>query len=655
MGKRHFSATDQGQAIAIVEPLPGEAGRSSEGAPGSGAELSLLRTLDDPRQLRRLDAAQVESLAGEIREFLVESVCRTGGHLGSNLGAVELTIALHRVFDSPRDRILWDTGHQAYVHKILTGRWRAFTGLRRRGGLSGYPSSAESEHDIIENSHASTALSYADGLAKAYALRNQDRRVVAVVGDGALTGGMAWEALNNIGAGRDRPVVVVLNDNGRSYTETVGGLADHLAALRGAGRRYSPTWSIFAGLGLGYIGPVDGQDLHAVESALRQAKQCPGPVVVHCLTRKGCGYTPAEEDPADRLHAVGVVDPRTGRPPPAAGGTSWTSVFGAEMLSIAREDRRVVGITAAMLHPVGLDRLARAQPSHVFDVGIAEQHATTSAAALALGGLHPVVAVYATFLNRALDQVLMDVALHRCGVTFVLDRAGVTGDDGPSHNGMWDLSLLQLVPGLRIAAPRDAAQLRAQLREAIAIDDAPTVVRFPKGTVGPDIPAVDRVGGVDVLHRTVSAGNGAVADVLLVAVGAMAPCCLQAADRLAALGVTVTVVDPRWVKPVDPVIPKLAAAHRLVVTVEDNGRVGGVGATIAQALRDARVRTPLRDLGLPQRFLDHGTRAEVLAEAGLTPSDVAREIMEELADLAPDALLASPFADTELSLAGRVA
>jgi len=655
MGNRHFSATDLGPAMAIVGPLPGEAGRSSEGAPGSGAELSLLRTLDDPRQLRRLDPAQVESLAGEIREFLVESVCRTGGHLGSNLGAVELTIALHRVFDSPWDRILWDTGHQAYVHKILTGRWRAFTGLRKRGGLSGYPSATESEHDIIENSHASTALSYADGLAKAYALRNQDRRVVAVVGDGSLTGGMAWEALNNIGAGRNRPVVVVLNDNGRSYTETVGGLADHLAALRGADRRCAPPRSVFAALGLGYIGPVDGQDVPAVESALRQAKQCPGPVVVHCLTRKGRGYLPAEADPADRLHAVGVVDPRTGRPAAAAGGTSWTSVFGAEMLSIAREDRRVVGITAAMLHPVGLDRLASAQPGRVFDVGIAEQHATTSAAALALGGLHPVVAVYATFLNRALDQVLLDVALHRCGVTFVLDRAGVTGDDGPSHNGMWDLSLLQLVPGLRIAAPRDAAQLRAQLREAIAIDDAPTVVRFPKGTVGPDIPAVDRVGGVDVLHRTGTAGTGAMADVLLVAVGAMAPCCLQAADRLAALGVTVTVVDPRWVKPVDPVIPKLAAAHRLVVTVEDNGRVGGVGATIAQALRDARVRTPLRDLGLPQRFLDHGTRAEVLAEAGLTPWDVARETMAELAALAAAGLRAAPAADPELSLAGRVA
>jgi 1-deoxy-D-xylulose-5-phosphate synthase len=629
-----FSAAGRDRSVDHARRSTWEVGRTC--GPQPEPAFPLLRQLGGPGDLRRLDATLLPALAGEIREFLVAAVCRTGGHLGPNLGAVELTIALHRVFDSPTDRIVWDTGHQAYVHKILTGRWASFTGLRKRGGLSGYPSSAESDHDIVENSHASTALSYADGLAKAYALRGESRRVVAVVGDGALTGGMAWEALNNIAAGLDRPTIVVLNDNGRSYTETVGGLAEHLAGLRGAARRYSPTWSIFAGLGLAYLGPVDGHDIGAVESALRRAKDCPGPVVVHCVTRKGNGYAPAEDDEADRL------DPRTGRPSTPASGRTWTSVFSEEMLAVARDFPRVVGITAAMLHPVGLDRLARAEPERVFDVGIAEQHATTSAAGLAMGGLHPVVAVYATFLNRALDQVLMDVALHRCGVTFVLDRAGITGDDGASHNGMWDLSLLQLVPGLRIAAPRDAAQLRAQLREAIAVEDAPTVVRFPKGTVGPDIPAVDRIGGLDLLRHAGPGGAAPSADVLLIAVGAMAATCVEVADRLSAQGVSVTVADPRWVKPVDPAIAPLAASHVLVVTVEDNGRVGGVGAAVAQALRDAGVHTPLRDLGIPQRFLDHGTRAEVLAEAGLTPPDITREILEALAGIRRAAPPAAP-------------
>jgi 1-deoxy-D-xylulose-5-phosphate synthase len=598
----------------------------------------LLPAVRGPGDLRALDAGQLAALAGEIREFLVEAVCRTGGHLGPNLGAVELTIGLHRVFDSPRDRILWDTGHQAYVHKLLTGRWDRFGMLRRRGGLSGYPARGESDHDVIENSHASTALSWADGIAKAHQVRGvRDRHVVAVVGDGALTGGMAWEALNNIAAGRDRPVIVVLNDNGRSYGPTVGGLAGHLAGLQAAGPDRAAGRSIFAGLGLGYLGPVDGHDIGAVESALRQAKDCPGPVVVHCVTRKGNGYRPAERDEADRLHAVGVVDPRTGRPATQATGSSWTSVFGAEMVAIAREHPHVVAVTAAMLHPVGLGGLARAEPGRVFDVGIAEQQAATSAAGLATGGLHPVVAVYATFLNRAFDQVLMDVAMHRCAVTFVLDRAGVTGDDGASHNGMWDLSMLQLVPGLRIAAPRDAAQLRAQLREAIAVEDAPTVVRFPKGTVGADIPAVDRVGGLDVLRRNGPVGGAPRADVLLLAVGAMAGTCLEVADRLTTQGITVTVADPRWVKPADPAIAELAARHQLIVTVEDNGRVGGVGSTVAQALRDAGVRTPLRDLGLPQVFLDHGSRAEVLAEAGLTPADITRVVVEAVAGLEPSA------------------
>jgi 1-deoxy-D-xylulose-5-phosphate synthase len=624
--------------------------------------MGLLATIREPSDVKGLAPEQLAQLAQEIRDFLIAHVSRTGGHLGPNLGAVELTIALHRVFDSPRDRILWDTGHQAYVHKILTGRQAGFARLRQRGGLSGYPCRAESEHDVIENSHASTALSYADGLAKAWQLRGVlDRQhVVAVVGDGALTGGMAWEAINNISAAKNRPVIIVVNDNERSYTPTIGGLANHLATLRTTeGYERFLDWGkhvlgrtpvvgqpiygtlhgvkkglkdivapqgMFEDLGLKYVGPVDGHDIAAVESALRKAKNFGGPVLVHCITMKGLGYLPAERDEADRFHAIGVIDPSAGQPVTVSPPT-WTSVFADEMVRIGAERQEVVGITAAMLHPVGLHQFARAYPDRVFDVGIAEQHAATSAAGLAMGGMHPVVAVYATFLNRAFDQLLMDVALHRCGVTFVLDRAGITGDDGPSHNGMWDMSILQVVPGLRIAAPRDARQLRAQLREALDVTDAPTVVRFPKGSLGTDLPAVDRLGRVDVLRRTPAP------DVLVVAVGAMAQTCLEVADRLADQGIGVTVIDPRWVKPVDAALVDLAQRHRLVVTVEDNSRVGGVGASIAQALRDADVDTPLRDFGIPPRFLDHGKRAEVLAAAGLTAQDLAREVIGAVARL----------------------
>jgi 1-deoxy-D-xylulose-5-phosphate synthase len=623
--------------------------------------VGLLGTIRGPRDLKRLDAAALPALAEEIREFLVRSVARTGGHLGPNLGAVELTLALHRVFDSPRDRIVWDTGHQAYVHKIVTGRQDGFPGLRRRGGLSGYPSRGESGHDIVENSHASTALSYADGLAKAFALTGRtDRHVVAVVGDGALTGGMAWEALNNIAAAKDRPVIIVVNDNERSYAPTIGGLANHLATLRTTqGYERFLEWGkhvldrtpvvgaplydtlhglkkglkdivapqgLFEDLGLKYVGPIDGHDVGAVESALHLAKNFGGPVIVHCITRKGLGYEHAEKDVADHFHGIGVIDPGTGKPVKAA-GTVWTSVFADEMVAIGAERADVVGVTAAMLIPVGLHRFAEHYPERVFDVGIAEQHAATSAAGLAMGGLHPVVAVYATFLNRAFDQVLLDVALHRCGVTFVLDRAGVTGEDGASHHGMWDMSILQVVPGLRIAAPRDGSRLRALLREALDVADGPTALRFPKGAVGPDLDAVGRVGGMDVLRRT---GEE---DVLVVAVGAMAGMCLEVADRLVDQGIGVTVVDPRWVKPVDAALPGLAARHRLVVTVEDNSRTGGVGSAVAQQLRDARVPTPLRDFGLPPRFLPHGTRAEILAEAGLTAQDVSLQVVEAVARL----------------------
>ncbi|MFI9644909.1 1-deoxy-D-xylulose-5-phosphate synthase [Streptomyces sp. NPDC052040] len=616
--------------------------------------MPLLTRIRGPRDLDRLSLEELDQLAEEIRTFLVDAVSKTGGHLGPNLGVVELTIALHRVFESPKDKVLFDTGHQAYVHKLLTGR-QDFSGLRSRGGLSGYPSRAESEHDIIENSHASTVLGWADGLAKANELLERDSHVVAVIGDGALTGGMAWEALNNIADAKDRPLVIVVNDNERSYAPTIGGLANHLATLRTTdgyekflartrevlertpvvGRPLYETLhgakkglkdfiapqGMFEDLGLKYVGPIDGHDIEALESALARAKRFGGPVIVHCLTEKGRGYKPAEQDEADRFHGIGPIHPDTGLPI-KAGAASWTSVFGDEMVRLGRERKDIVAITAAMLQPVGLKKFADAFPNRIYDVGIAEQHGAVSAAGLATGGLHPVFAVYATFLNRAFDQVLMDVALHKCGVTFVLDRAGVTGDDGASHNGMWDMSMLQVVPSLRIAAPRDAEQLRAQLREAVEVDDAPTVLRYSKGIVGPAVPAVGTVGGMDVLRKA----EAPVPDVLLVSVGALAPMCLEIADLLKKQGISTTVVDPRWVKPVDEALAPLAEQHRVVVTVEDNSRAGGVGSAIAQALRDAGVDVPLRDFGIPSRFLDHASRKEVMAEIGLTATDIARQV-----------------------------
>jgi len=587
----------------------------------------------DATALRAMSLEDLERLAEQIRTLMIKVVAVNGGHLGSNLGTVELTIALHRVFDSPRDRLLFDTGHQAYPHKLLTGRHTEFATLRKHGGLSGYPSRAESEHDIVENSHASTSLAYADGLAKAYRIRGvTDRAVVTVIGDGALTGGMAWEALNNLGGAPDRPVVVVLNDNGRSYSPTIGGMAAHLADCR------RPTCeepgALFRGLGLTYLGPVDGHDLTALERALRTARELARPVVVHVVTEKGHGYRPAVADDEEKYHAPGLFDPATGER--AGGGAlTWTGVFSEEMLKFGAEREDVIGITAAMLHPVGLAAFAAAYPGRIFDVGIAEQHAATSAAGLALGGLHPVVAVYATFLNRAFDQVLMDVALHKAGVTFVLDRAGVTGDDGASHNGMWDLSILQVVPGLRIAAPRDGGRLRELLGEALDVSDAPTVVRFPKGPVPREIPAVGRVGGMDVL----SAGGGS--DVLVVAVGATA--------LLRAQGLGATVVDPRWVKPLDPALVALARGHRLVAVIEDNSCAGGVGDAVARLLRDAEVDTPVRTFGIPARFLDHAKRAEILSDLGLTGRDLARTVTEFMARRTPARwplphTLAGPFA-----------
>ncbi|KZS81103.1 1-deoxy-D-xylulose-5-phosphate synthase [Mycobacterium kansasii] len=620
----------------------------------------MLQQIRGPADLQHLSQAQLRELAQEIREFLIHKVAATGGHLGPNLGVVELTLALHRVFDSPHDPIIFDTGHQAYVHKMLTGRAQDFESLRKKGGLSGYPCRAESEHDWVESSHASAALSYADGLAKAFELTgHRNRHVVAVVGDGALTGGMCWEALNNI-AGSHRPVIIVVNDNGRSYAPTIGGVADHLATLRlqpayeqmlekgrdvvravplvgevcyhflhsvkaGIKDSLSPQL-MFTDLGLKYVGPVDGHDERAVEVALRKARGFGRPVIVHVVTRKGMGYAPAEADEAEQMHSTVPINPVTGQATKAA-GPGWTATFSDALISYGRQRRDIVAITAAMPGPTGLTAFGQRFPDRSFDVGIAEQHAITSAAGLAMGGMHPVVAIYSTFLNRAFDQIMMDVALHKLPVTMVLDRAGITGSDGPSHNGMWDLSMLNIVPGIRVAAPRDATRLREELGEALDISDGPTALRFPKGDVGEDIPALERrgssVAGVDVLAVPADGLNH---DVLLVAVGPLASMALAVAKRLHTQGIGVTVIDPRWVLPVSDSVRELAVRHKLLVTLEDNGVNGGVGSAVSAALRRAEIDVPCRDVGLPQEFFDHASRGEVLADLGLTDQDVARRI-----------------------------
>lgn len=622
--------------------------------------MALLATIRGPRDLDRLSPDDLRLLANEIREFLVTEVSKTGGHLGPNLGVVELTIALHRVFDSPRDPIVFDTGHQSYVHKLLTGR-QDFSALRSRGGLAGYPQRSESEHDIVESSHASSSLSWADGISKAFAMTGQrDRTVVAVVGDGALTGGMTWEALNNISDDNSRRLVIVVNDNGRSYAPTIGGMARFLNGVRtrpvyrnlGSGTerlsehfgrpgraiyrglrgglhgflsRVSNNEALYSNLDIKYLGPVHGHDEAALEEVFRQAKDYGAPVIVHVITEKGHGFAPAVQDTADQFHAVGQIDPDTGDPIEKASKPSWTAVFSDELLALAEQNDRIVGITAAMLRPTGLDQLARRFPERVFDVGIAEQHAMTSAAGLAFGGLHPVVAIYATFANRAFDQLLMDVALHRAGVTVVLDRAGVTGPDGPSHHGVWDLALLQLVPGIRIAAPRDGERLREELAEAVAVDDAPTVVRFPRGSVGAELPALRRTAdGVDVLREA------AHRDVLIVAVGPFAKLGLAVAGRLAAQGIGATVVDPRWVIPVAASVIDFAREHRLVVTLEDGIRVGGIGTRVRQELRAAGVDTAVDELGLPDEFIEHGGRDELLEEVGLGEQRIAMDIVAQV-------------------------
>lgn len=619
--------------------------------------MTLLETISGPRDLDGLSREQLVVLAAEIREFLVREISKTGGHLGPNLGVVETTIAIHRVFDSPRDAIVFDTGHQSYVHKLLTGR-QDFSKLRQTGGLAGYPQRSESVHDIVESSHASSSLSWADGISRAFEMTGQgDRHVIAVVGDGALTGGMTWEALNNISDDNTRRLIIIVNDNGRSYAPTIGGMARFLNTVRtrrsyrslylssrqvfdrlgppgralyrgmrgglhGFLSRFSNNAALYSNLDIKYIGPVDGHDIEAMQEALSQAKGYGAPVIVHAITQKGRGYDPAVSDAADQFHAVGQIDPETGESIELASAASWTSVFADELVRLATINPRLVGITAAMLRPTGLHRMAERFPDRVHDVGIAEQHAVASAAGLAFGGLHPVVALYATFINRAFDQVLMDVALHKAGVTFVLDRAGVTGPDGPSHHGMWDLAILQVVPGIRLAAPRDSTRLREELEEAVAVDDGPTVLRYPKGTVGVEYDARQRLDdGVDVLRES------AEKDVLIVTVGPMAGIGVEVAERLAAQGIGATVVDPRWVVPVPTSIIGLAAEHRIVVSIEDGVRVGGIGTRIRQDLREAGVDTAVTELGLPDEFLDHGSRAEILERVGLTPQHIARDVV----------------------------
>ena len=618
-------------------------------------QAPIIENIVSPSDLTNLSFPELAQLSGEIREFLIEKVSKSGGHLGPNLGVVELTIAIHRVFESPKDTIIFDTGHQSYVHKLLTGRYSGFDKLRQRGGISGYPNRSESEHDVVENSHASTALSWADGVARGNLIKGDtDKTVVCVVGDGALTGGMSWEALNNIASSDDLKLVIVVNDNERSYSPTIGGLATYLSTLRTtSGYEKFLDWGkgvlektpvvggpiyetlhgvkkglkdivapqgMFEDLGLKYLGPIDGHNIEAIESALEHAKNFGAPVLVHVITEKGRGHAPAVNDAAEKFHAVGIVDPETGVPL-SKSEPNWTSVFANEICEIGAKREDIVAITAAMLGPTGLDKFAERFPNRTFDVGIAEQHATTSAAGMAFTGLHPVVAIYSTFLNRAFDQLLMDVALHKAGVTFVLDRAGITGDDGPSHHGIWDLALTGIVPTLHVAAPRDAATLREVLRESLEINDAPSLLRFPKGAVGADIPAFERRDGIDVLYR------GESADVLLVSVGAMAKICVEAASQAYREGVGVTVIDPRWVKPLPVSLLTMAQRYKSVVVVEDGIKHGGIASTISEMFREAGLDVPIHSIGVPLEFIEHSKRGEILTDLGITSQNITHQLV----------------------------
>ena len=618
--------------------------------------MKYLPRIKSPSDVARLSTAELEELATEIRSFLIDKVSKSGGHLGPNLGIVELTIAIHRVFESPRDVVVFDTGHQSYVHKILTGRAPGFEKLRQRGGIAGYPNRRESEHDIIENSHASTALSWADGIARGFMIQGEtERTVVAVVGDGALTGGMSWEALNNIAASKDLRLVIVINDNERSYSPTIGGVATYLSTLRATkGYEKFLDWGkgvlertpvvgqpiyetlhgmkkglkdivapqgMFEDLGLKYLGPVDGHDILALEKALTQAKKFAGPVLVHAITEKGRGHAPALQDEAEKFHAVGVVDPETGEPL-SKSGTTWTSVFSDAMVALGKNHREIVAVTAAMLGPTGLDKFQAEFPERTFDVGIAEQHATTSAAGMAFTGLHPVVAVYSTFLNRAFDQLLLDVALHKAGVTFVLDRSGITGDDGPSHHGIWDLALTGIIPNAHVSAPRDAIRLRELLEECISIADAPSIIRFPKGAVAPELPAFERRDGIDILYR------GESTDILLLSVGAMAAIAVDAAAQAYREGVGVTVIDPRWLKPLPTQsLLSMAQRYKRVVVLEDGIRHAGVASTVSELFRDHGLETPIHSIGIPLEFIEHSKRNEIMEDLGITVQNVTRQLV----------------------------
>ena len=618
--------------------------------------MKYLPRIKSPSDVARLSTAELEELATEIRSFLIDKVSKSGGHLGPNLGIVELTIAIHRVFESPRDVVVFDTGHQSYVHKILTGRAPGFEKLRQRGGIAGYPNRRESEHDIIENSHASTALSWADGIARGFMIQGEtERTVVAVVGDGALTGGMSWEALNNIAASKDLRLVIVINDNERSYSPTIGGVATYLSTLRATkGYEKFLDWGkgvlertpvvgqpiyetlhgmkkglkdivapqgMFEDLGLKYLGPVDGHDILALEKALTQAKKFAGPVLVHAITEKGRGHAPALQDEAEKFHAVGVVDPETGEPL-SKSGTTWTSVFSDAMVALGKNHREIVAVTAAMLGPTGLDKFQAEFPERTFDVGIAEQHATTSAAGMAFTGLHPVVAVYSTFLNRAFDQLLLDVALHKAGVTFVLDRSGITGDDGPSHHGIWDLALTGIIPNAHVSAPRDAIRLRELLDECISISDAPSIIRFPKGAVAPELPAFERRDGIDILYR------GESTDILLLSVGAMAAIAVDAAAQAYREGVGVTVIDPRWLKPLPTQsLLSMAQRYKRVVVLEDGIKHAGVASTVSELFRDHGLETPIHSIGIPLEFIEHSKRNEIMEDLGITVQNVTRQLV----------------------------
>ena len=604
--------------------------------------------------LGQMSPAQLKELASEIREFLIDKVTKTGGHLGPNLGVVELTIAIHRVFDSPKDVVLFDTGHQSYVHKILTGRAEQFDLLRQRNGISGYPNRRESAHDVIENSHASTALSWADGISRGFFLTGQsDRHVVAVVGDGALTGGMSWEALNNLSPESDRNLVIVVNDNERSYSPTIGGLATYLTTLRaskeyerilGRGKRMlhktplvgkyiygtlhgmkkgikdmvAPQ-GMFEDLGFKYLGPIDGHDIAAMEKTLQIAKEFGSPVIVHAITEKGRGYTPAIEDMAEKFHAVGIVDSVTGKPLKAS-APSWTNIFSEEITQIGQENSKIIAITAAMLGPTGLDKFAQSFPDRTIDVGIAEQHAVTSAAGLSYAGMHPVIAIYSTFLNRAFDQLLLDVALHNAGVTFVLDRSGITGDDGPSHHGIWDLALTGIVPNMHVGAPRDGARLKEILRQSVAIQDAPSMIRFPKGAVPSDIPALERISGTDILHR------GASKQVLLISIGSMASMAVEVANLAKEQSIEITVVDPLWVKPISPDVIAMCGQYGTVIVMEDGIKHAGIASTISEALREAGSNCTLHSIGIPLEFIEHSKRNEILEDLAITPAEIVQQI-----------------------------